>query len=75
MYSAPCQAQALKTPSYWSASQLLPEHEMRKHEQEEYRQIVTHTLGAIHENYPEEYPNVTIYDPFSNYGHYLEQSD
>jgi len=63
------------TPTYWSASQLLSEHELRKRDQEEYRQMLTHTLGAIHEGHPQEYPDVTLYDPSSNYGYYPEQGD
>ena len=34
------------TPTYWSASQLLGEHELRKRDQEEYRQMLSSTLGA-----------------------------
>jgi len=63
------------TPTYWSASQLLSEHELRKRDQEEYRQMLTHTLGAIHEGHPQDYPDVTLYDPSSNYGYYPEQGD
>ena len=52
------------TPTYWSASQLLGEHELRKRDQEEYRQMLSSTLGAIH-----EYPDYG--DP--HYGYYQNE--
>lgn len=63
------------TPTYWSASQLLSEHELRKRDQDEYRQMLTNTLGAIHEGHPQDYPDIALYDPASNYGYYPEQGD
>ena len=50
------------TPTYWSASQLLGEHELRKRDQEEYRQMLSSTLGAIHE-YPDYDPHYGYYQP------------
>ena len=57
------------TPTYWSASQLLGEHELRKRDQEEYRQMLSSTLGAIHE-YPDYDPHYGYYQGEPAYGGY-----
>lgn len=49
------------TPTYWSASQLLSEHEIRKREQG--------PEGGREQGYPE----MINYDPSSNYGYYPDQ--
>jgi len=59
------------TPTYWSASQLLSEHEQRKFQQKEYRQSIDEALGAIHEGV--DYPEVNQYDPAYNYNYYSGQ--
>ena len=60
------------TPTYWSASQLLGEHELRKRDQEEYRQMLSSTLGAIHE-YPDYDPHYGYYQPEPAYGGYYPE--
>ena len=60
------------TPTYWSASQLLGEHELRKRDQEEYRQMLSSTLGAIHE-YPNYDPHYGYYQPEPAYGGYYPE--
>ena len=56
------------TPTYWSASQLLSEHEQRKLQQNDYRQSLHDTMDAIHEN--NIYPEMARYDPAYNYDYY-----
>ena len=60
------------TPTYWSASQLLGEHEVRKRDQEEYRQMLSSTLGAIHE-YPDYDPHYGYYQGEPAYGGYYPE--